>query len=297
MIGSRSHSAASQKTRFFQFKTDRSKNGGKLSTAITAAFCLTAMLAAAAGAGEEDSVAMRKAEALFSQGKIKEATAAYQDVIRSEPDNAKAHERLGACMAATVTGSATDKDAYETAILEEKTAIRLDPKYFLPHSMLGKIYTDQGKLDEAIAEFREALKLKPNSMMGHLDLGLTLTCSGKTDEAIAIYKKAADLDPKDCRPHTNLGVLYDMKNDFDNAVKEEETAISLSKASKQKEYELKSYANLGNFYGNKGEVDPAINAFKNALKINAKDPNANSGLGWMLQKKGDFKGAIACQRK
>jgi Tetratricopeptide repeat. len=52
--------------------------------------------------------------------KLKEAANQFREAIRQEPNNAKAHQRLGAVLAAM--------NDYETAILECKQATKLDAK-------------------------------------------------------------------------------------------------------------------------------------------------------------------------
>ncbi|MCC6977097.1 MAG: hypothetical protein IT343_02155, partial [Candidatus Melainabacteria bacterium] len=80
-------------------------------------------IAAPALADDAGSPEFQKADALYKKLKMKEAEAAFRDIIRKEPDNARAHQRLGA-----VLGAMGEE---ETAILETKQSIKLDPKYFL----------------------------------------------------------------------------------------------------------------------------------------------------------------------
>ncbi|MBP7578462.1 MAG: tetratricopeptide repeat protein, partial [Candidatus Obscuribacter sp.] len=65
---------------------------------------------------QDVSDAMKKAEASYARMNLKEAASQFREVIRLEPNNAKAHQRLGAVLAA--------QEDYETAILECKTAIK-----------------------------------------------------------------------------------------------------------------------------------------------------------------------------
>ncbi|MFN8553827.1 MAG: tetratricopeptide repeat protein [Candidatus Obscuribacterales bacterium] len=128
----------------------KDKNKLALNSALAVMFAATAFsvpLAALADEAPPESAQMRKAESLYGRGKVKEAIAEFREAIRLEPNNAKAHQRLGAALAAN--------EDYETAILEEQQAIKLDPKYFLPHVVLGQIYANQSKIDLALKEFRE----------------------------------------------------------------------------------------------------------------------------------------------
>ena len=119
-------------------------------------------ISAPAFAEDGQSAEFNKADALYKKLKLKEAEAAFREIIRKEPDNAKAHQRLGA-----VLGAMGEE---ETAILETKQSIKLDPKYFLSHIILGQLYANQGKMEQALEEFKTAVSLKPSSLRATLDL-------------------------------------------------------------------------------------------------------------------------------
>ncbi len=231
----------------------------------------------------ENNPAFKKGEELYARLKLKEAAEQYREAARQLPDNARIHERLGAVLAA-------DED-YETAILEEQTAVKLDPKYFLPHVILGQTYANQDKMDLALEEFKQAVALKPSSFRALLDLGYAYTHLGKLDDAITTYKAAADLKPDDPTSHLNLGVVYSQKQDYDSAIKEEEKAIAMNSNVSE------AYINLGNVYADTGKTDQAIEQFKKALKLNPTHPNALSALGWMYEKQGNYRAAVTEQRK
>ncbi|NJL71684.1 MAG: tetratricopeptide repeat protein [Candidatus Competibacteraceae bacterium] len=133
---------------------------------------LCAMTTLALPALAQESEAMKKGEAAYQKMNLKEAAAQFREVIRQEPANAKAHQRLGAVLAAM--------EDYETAILECKQSIKLDGKNFLPHVVLGQVLANQGKMEEALAEFQEACKLKPTSFRSHMDLGFACTHMAKS---------------------------------------------------------------------------------------------------------------------
>src|SRR5687767_3218230 len=119
------------------------------------ALLVTASTATAVFALDTAEPHIVKGDALMGKMKLDEATNEFREAVRLEPENAKAHQRLGAVLAA--------KDDYETAIMEEKQAIKLDGKFFLPHVILGQIYLNQGKVPDSIAEFKQAVAKKPTS--------------------------------------------------------------------------------------------------------------------------------------
>src|SRR5271170_3028021 len=96
------------------------------------------LLNLSARANEEVDEILKKGDTLFEHHKFKEAEEQFRDAVASHPENARAHTKLGAVLAASALVSTASGDRssagnqYDTALLEEQTAMKLDPKYFLP---------------------------------------------------------------------------------------------------------------------------------------------------------------------
>jgi tetratricopeptide (TPR) repeat protein len=103
-------------------------------------------------------------------------------------------------------------------VAEYREAIRLDPKYALPHDNLGIALERKGDFDGALAEHKEAIRLDPKYARPHNNLGYVLQRKGDLDGATAEYKAAMRLDPKFASPHNNLGWLRQQQGDLDGAV-------------------------------------------------------------------------------
>lgn len=260
----------------------KNKNVG---TALILSLYAAAVSPSGAAIAAEDSEAMKKADAMYArmtEKSTKQVAAAFREVIRVEPDNAKAHQRLGAVLASM--------DQYDTAILECKQSMKLDPKGHLPHVILGQIYANQGKMPEAAREFERAVALKPDSFRSWMDLGLANAKLNKIDDAIKAYTKASELKDKDPMPHMNLGVLFDSKGDFKKAIDEGNLAVKLD-GSKNPLILM----NLGNIYADAKEDDKAIEAYKGSLRLD-RSPLAHCGLGWVYERKGDLTAAVKEQK-
>jgi tetratricopeptide (TPR) repeat protein len=268
-------------------------------TLAMAADAPTGSATAAKSTDPADS-AIRKADGLMDRGQFDKAADAFHEVIRQFPDSAKAHSRLGAALAAKHDlderkgDKAGAQNDYDTAILEEKTAIKIDGKIASPHIILGQIYANQAKLQDAIAEFNEALKIKPTMFTANLDLGVAYLTAGDIDNAIASFKKAEELRPDEPVPHINLGILLDKKGNHKDAISEELEAIRVDKAH---QYVHDSYVNLGNIYLDAKDLDNAKDYFQRALKVAPGHPNALSGLGWVQSEKGFVDEGIKKERE
>jgi len=131
-------------------------------------------------------------EDLMSRGKVfeseqrwSEAFSAYSEVIKQDPTNALAHQRLGAV--------SEKLGASDQALKSYQEALRLNPGMSEASSALAGYYTNQGvaqrrnnQLDAAVQSFRQALTYTPSSANIHFELGQTLEQRGQIDEAMSL---------------------------------------------------------------------------------------------------------------
>lgn len=243
--------------------------------------------------GEQDvSALIKKAITLMEQGKAKPAAELLQEATRLSPDNAQAHMQLGAALAGQVRDDNNADTAYDTAILEEQQALKLDPKSFGARIILGHIYANLNKPDKSIPLLKEACELKPNNYGARRDLGIAYQSAGKIDEAIEAYKKATELKPEAAEAHGRLGMMLAGKGLADEGLNQISEAIRLEPGNPE------NHVAFGNILLESKEPAAAIPPFKAALKINKNHYNALSGLGWANALKDDSKipEAIANQR-
>jgi tetratricopeptide (TPR) repeat protein len=127
--------------------------------------------------------------ALKKAGRIDEAINQLEQALRIEPDNAKAHNDLGTCLA-LVPGRLQD------AIGEYQEALKFNPDYLQAYNNLGTAFArTPGRLAEAIPEYEAALKIEPNSVVVKVNLALALVKLGREAEAIIYLENALRSDP------------------------------------------------------------------------------------------------------
>jgi tetratricopeptide (TPR) repeat protein len=203
--------------------------------------------------------------------------------------------QLGAALA-----TLAQKDDYDTAILEEKQALKLDPKSFGARIILGHIYANVNKPNEAISILKEACDLKPQSYGAQRDLGIACLTAGKVDEATAAFKKAIELNPKKEEAHLKLAGLLTLKGNYRDAIAEANEAVQLAGGDAQ------AHLALANALLESGDEAGSVDSFKNALHSNKThdvltEANALSGLGWAIASKDpgkfDMDEGILDQRK
>lgn len=96
---------------------------------------------------------------------------------------------------------------------------------------LGEVFFKTGAYDEAINAFNQAIKLDPESGWPYSNLARTLAGQGKYTEAIPLYQKSIDLlqeDKEKAAVWNRLGNVYRKLNDYDNAIKAYQKAVTLA---------------------------------------------------------------------
>lgn len=261
----------------------------KLKTGIVSISLLAVSLAIApeVKAAETAESLMDKAFKIMTSARPnpKAAEELLHEAVRISPDNAKAHLQLGTTIAAQAAALPREKEKeanelYATAIQQEETALKLDPKLYRAHVMLGHIYSNQGKHDKAIAALKEAVALKPDSYGAQRDLGIACLTGGKVDEGIEAFRKATLVKPELPEAHMKLAILLSKRGSIKEAVDE------ATEASRLAPKDPETHIALGNILLESNDYDGSIKPFKIALSFAKNHPNALSGMGLALASKG-----------
>jgi tetratricopeptide (TPR) repeat protein len=111
-----------------------------------------------------------------------------------------------------------EKGEYESALIESRRAISLNPALDGIHHSLGISYQGRGETDRAVEEYQKALRLQPNQTNIHFNLGLAYMEKGQENNAINAYRKALEFDPGNFLAHANLGCIYLKRGESDQAI-------------------------------------------------------------------------------
>jgi eukaryotic-like serine/threonine-protein kinase len=203
------------------------------------------------------------AHALERRGDSDEAIAVFRDLQKLRPGNARHSDCLGDALKARGL-SQEAAEAFDSAVVAARTAIRLKPNLALAHSNLGNALRGQGKLDEAIAEFRAAIHCEPDYAKAHLDLGIALYSQGKLDEAIAEFRTAIRLKPDYADAHYNLGIAMYSQGKHDGAIAEYRTAIRIKPDFAEAHY------NLGGILQAQGDYAGALEMYRKGHELSSR---------------------------
>jgi len=124
-------------------------------------------------------------ERLLGRGELESAERTFRSAVRTAPDSAVAHSKLGVALA--------QQSRADEAIAEFNADVALQPTYAPAYSNLGNVYREKGMLAEALAAYERALAIDPEYWIAHRNLGILYKQMGRLVDAVEHFKKATRL--------------------------------------------------------------------------------------------------------
>lgn len=194
------------------------------------------------------------------------------------------------------------------ALAEYRTAIRLEPGFYLAHENLGLLmYNDLSDRESAIKEFRDAIRLNPKfGGKSHYALGLALHDAGMVDEAAKEFRNSIWLqktypDPRtdEVIPdvHIHLAEIIQSQADRENGPFAEFHKNEAVGLLREDQAELQSaigtgpgnfhlHNELGRAYFDLQQFDKAEVEFRAAIALSANEAAPHRNLSLALDKLG-----------
>lgn len=163
--------------------------------------------------------AIDEACALHAAGRLAEAEARYEALLRRAPHQAQALHLLG--VLCWQTGRA------ERAALLIGRALELEPRHAAARSNLGNVLRTLGRLDEAAREHGRATQLDPTNADFWINRGVVLRELRRMAQAEDCQRRAIALRPASPPAHNNLGNLLADQGRHDEAVAAFERALGI----------------------------------------------------------------------
>ncbi len=168
------------------------------------------MKKAAELAPEELSYQLAHSELLFESRMLPQAALALRKNEAKHAENADFHSTLGKYY---YYGA-----QYDSAQYYLDKAIALDGKDLQSYFWKAMLFKDQDKVDEAIASMNESVKIDPKFYNGHMMLGQLYSKKGD-DNAIKHYDIAIELDDKSVEANYGKAMFLQEQKRYDEAIK------------------------------------------------------------------------------
>jgi tetratricopeptide (TPR) repeat protein len=167
--------------------------------------------------------------AYYTASRIPDARAAFEQVLRIEPRDARAENNLGLIFE---SGGKTEEAlaTYRNAIAWQKDNT---PSSEQPYLNLGSLLVTLDRTEEAVSPLRKAVELASTNSQCHLRLGTAYLHLKRLDEAQKELLEAVRLNPQDATAHYQLGRYYKQVKNMDAAKREFDRVSEIQSAEVQ----------------------------------------------------------------
>lgn len=220
------------------------------------------------------SARMNLVQVYLIQNRPKNAIAELKQVLRLEPANQEAFDRLHPLLL-----SHKQHDEFINLIEQAKTS---RPVTFSVLLSLGDVYLEKKNADKAEENFRLALESQSDDADAMLGLAQVAQLRGDTESATSYLDRAKKSVVKSANTlHRFALVAWD-------AGRYEEANLALLQAVKLKPDEPAFFLALGNTWLKKPDLVEAEHAFRRALELQSDNPQAQMYLGYTLLLQGKY---------
>ncbi|MCC6773785.1 MAG: tetratricopeptide repeat protein [Gemmatimonadaceae bacterium] len=221
------------------------------------------------------------AQALFSEavtrhlaGDTAAARAAYEQVLRREPDHAEAANNLASILAQV------GDQARALTLLQH--AVGLQPDYGEAHNNIGIIWTERGDHKSALTAFLRAVALDATHAGWFNNLGNAYVELFRFAEAETAFDRGLALNPFDADAWSNRGLaLRGLQRPAD-------AMVSLRRALALAPSHVNALSNLGIILKEAKELDEAQAVLTKATEIDPANARLWGNYAAIFEAKGDF---------
>lgn len=140
----------------------------------------------------------------YQQGRVDAAIAAFQELLRRDPNDVKGHDNLGLCFEA--------KNQSDAALAEYRKAVALDggtsTNNEQPYVNLGKLLTAMNQASDGLPLLEHAVQMAPQSASAHYELARAELSLGRLEPAKKDVEESVKLDQSNSASHYLLGRIY-----------------------------------------------------------------------------------------
>ncbi|HEY8156752.1 MAG TPA: tetratricopeptide repeat protein [Myxococcota bacterium] len=212
-------------------------------------------------------------------GRLDEAATTAQWLVVHEPD-----ELRGRFALATVYQRQGKLPEADRTL---RDALKVDPGNLRVYGMLARSMRERGDREGEIRIYREVLGLDPDHLPTLIALGESQMDGNDLEGAIATFEEIERRFPEDMRSVVRLGFLKYEARDFAGAASRFERAS----AADPQEYEYVFFLAVAR--RRMGDSERAIESFRSIPPEHKHYPEARTQIASILERRGDFQGALA----
>ena len=216
--------------------------------------------------------------ALHQQGRLEEAKALYQEILKNQPDHFESQHLLGVL--------ALQAGQFTQAVELLGQALKLKPDSAAAQVNLGNALKNLKHFAAALQSNDRAIALKPDYAEAYYNRGNVLKALKQLDAAIKSFDQAILIRPSYAEACFNRGNAQKELKDLDAALKSYELAIASKPAYTE------AYYNRGNVLRQLGRLEAACDSYARAAELRPSYTEAQLNCARLLQELGRFAAAV-----
>ena len=213
-------------------------------------------------------------------GELRKAIACYKKVLANDADNFQVLYNLASAY--------RDNGFLEQSAITFQRALEVDSQHPDIHYNLGILYHQLNFLEESSLRFKETLKLEPEHFPSLYNLGAICFERKLYDKALEYYNRAHSCDLNDLDCCYNLGLTHFHLGDY------EEAASCYEQVLLKTPEDAALYNTLGTVYRHLNDYKKAVKYHQKALDLKPDYGNALTNLAIVFQILGNTRKAITC---
>lgn len=215
-----------------------------------------------------------RATAYYRKGDTDKAIQDCDEAIRFQPKFGPVYVDRGAAYMI--------KGWYDKALRDFNEAIRLNPKDARAYCDRGDLEVELNQPDKALSDYNQAIRLAPNFQRAHFNRAARFAQRHDYARAIADYTQSIRLSPNDLAAHAARATLYAKQGDRTRALADATAAIKLKPTTVMSQHRAVDLQLRAKAYNILGQPELALRDFREAIRLEPKDPIVNSQLAWFL---------------
>jgi len=236
------------------------------------------------------------ADLYFRSGRVQDAQATVETLLKTSPDNIQANKLLGRIYLRQLsqedagTTPAASKDVLDKTIAEFEKLVSLEPKSVDDRMVLGQLYTVNHQDDKAAAEFKSAQAIEPDSEDVVLNLARVYAESGNVQQAVKVIESVPEAS-RTPKMEFALGAAYEQLKDSKDAI------AAYQQATNMDPDDLRAVDALATALLTNDQLDEALKQFKTLAADDPENPDPFIHIAEIQRKQGKYQDALDTIKK
>jgi len=232
----------------------------------------------------------------FRTGRVQDAEATIQALLKTQPKNIPANKLLGRIYLRQLgeeqsfSSASAPNSALKKAIAQFQKIVSLEPKSIDDRMVLGQLYTVNHQTDKAEAEFKSAQAIEPDSEEVVLNLARVYAESGNLKQAAKVIE-AVSPDNRTPKMEFTLGAIYQQLKNSHGAVEAFQRAFDMDPNNPR------ALNALAQALLNNNQLDEALKKYKQLAAADPENPNVLVHISEIQRRQNKYQDALATIQK